>query len=218
MAPGDRTTYRCRSVVLTGVAWLAAGLALVTLAALLWAGPGDHVWESAAGVVAGAVMAVFGAGLLTSRLELGPDDVVGHWMFSASQHRLADLVDATMATPRGRGFRDHTGLAPSVVIPGGVVLVAVGYALVTVVHLLAWLTVPGSGNGEALHLIPRYGGPVPVLAIWTRIDRPSDRAHHVLAAVQAAIAARAPERWAVGEEPPAWQRPLPPLTNEPPPA
>jgi hypothetical protein len=96
-------------------------------------------------------------------------------------------------------------------------VIGAGYLIKLVFHILYWIAVPGSTDGESLHLIRRFGGPIPILAISTRIDRPNDSAHDTLSAVHLAIATHNEgilrER-SVHEEPLGWQQPLPRWTGD----
>lgn len=218
MASRDSTTWRCTTVVVTGVLWVVIGVALVGGAAALLVVRGPGSWAPAAVLtVVGVLLGVSGVGFLRARVEIQPDAIVATWAFVRRSYPLDDLVDATLAAPLRLGARGGTGSSTDWVNAGsnGIVM-GVGYLIKLVFHVLGWVAAPGSTDGESLHLIPRLGGAIPVPAIATRIDRRNDSAHVALGAVhQAIVAHRAArgDRPGSPEEPPVWGQPLPRRTD-----
>lgn len=214
MTVTDSITFRCRTVIVTGVIWTVIGLVTVVGAAVLFIERGDNAWGPSAVIgIVGVFLMTCGLGFLSSRLEIHTDSIATHWAFASQTYLLANLIDATLASRRRPGPLGHYGSSSDWVNAGSNgIVIGVGYLLKLVFHVLSWVAVPGSTDGESLHLIPRAGGAIPIPAISTRIDRQNDSAHQTLAAVRMAITTHNEtmhREWSVREDPPGWKQPLP---------
>jgi hypothetical protein len=196
--------FRTPATVISGLAYLALGVAaLGTGAALLQGARSSHrlaLVFALVLVLVGAVMAASGLGRILARLEVGPTKLVWYWDFSRHEVAVADTAEAALIEP---GTVD-------VGFPGGLfrrgLLVRIFWAVfrgaVLVLHVSPTL------GARTLVIVPRYGEAVRVMPIGTFATDPSStRAFAAQQAIQAVIHTHRPSPLACDPpSPDVWTR------------
>jgi hypothetical protein len=187
-------TFRVTEVLVTGCVWVAGGVIALFGALYLYTGHHPGI-ETLCVAVFGAVILLCGISYVLARIEVTRTSVTTYWGLHKKVYPIDPLIGVTVDQPRGHPVEWQPGTETSRMTFIG--FVAAPWMLFYVIfhtlfrggsRLFIWISIPGSVGAQVMHLIPRFGGAVPIRAISAYTKDNADMTAAV-AAVAAVIGA-----------------------------